>query len=109
MEADVELKIFDLRDRGTEMGAFAIRLEAESDLEADVMRRRGFSNGRFIVGTLGPSPIEATYDPFHWRTGDQGVRSNGTMFRAHELIVDRWDEFKSGDLIDLTDPRNAQA
>jgi hypothetical protein len=101
----VEAKIFDLRDSGTEMGAFAIRLDADSDLERDVLARRGFSSGTgFIIGTLGPAPIDATYDRFHWDHGEH-VRRNGTMFRAHELIVDRWEELTSGDLIDLDDPR----
>src|SRR6266511_4403454 len=99
----METKIFDLRDSGTEMGMFAVVLQADSDLEQDVLSRRGFGQGRLIVGTLGPAPTEATYDRFHWRTGEF-VRANDTMFRAHTLIEQRWDEFTSGDLIDLDDP-----
>ena len=103
----METKIFDVRDSGTEMGAFAIRLDPGTDLERDVLERRGFRGGvGLIVGTLGPAPIEATYDRFHWDAGEH-VRSNRTMFRAHSLIASRWDDLTSGDLIDLDDPRNA--
>lgn len=103
----MEAKIFDLRDSGTETGAFAIRLDPDSNLEEDVLARRGFQGGvRFIVGTPGPAPLEATYDRFHWDNGEH-VRRNSTMFRAHSLIASRWSELTSGDLIDLDDPRNA--
>ena len=103
----MEAKIVDIRNSGTEMGAFAIRLHPGSMLEGDALRRRGFGRGGgFIVGTLGPAPVEATHDRFHWANGEH-VRRNETMFRAHSVIVERWRDLTSGDLIDLGDPRNA--
>ena len=101
----MQVKIFDVRDSGTEMGAFAIRLDATTELERDVLARRGFGDAALIVGTLGPAPTEATYNRFHWRTGEH-VRTNATMFRAHEIIERDWDGLTSGDLIDLDDPRS---
>ena len=103
----MEIKIFDLRDSGTESGAFAIRLEGDTELERDVLARRGFGEKQILVGTIGPAPIEATYDAHHWRNGEH-VRQSETMFRAHKLIEERWDELSSGDLVDLDDPRSGR-
>jgi hypothetical protein len=101
----VEVKLFDVRDRGHDSAAFAMKLRPSDSQEEGIVERMGFRGGDdyFLVGTLKPSPNWITYDQFHWRNGDAGIPVDRTMFLVHGEIASRWDDLASGDVIDVSE------
>lgn len=79
----------------------AIRLEWDTPEEHFLFRRAGFSNeGMTRANDVPPyivfmnlNNFKAHYDAFTW--GDR------TMRTAHAYIIAKWDELKSGDVVDV--------
>lgn len=90
----MELKLFELRDRGTLVPAVAIKLDPIKANAAErwLLRRAGYGplqTGYMLAGLEG-GQIE--YDPYKWG-------GNGTRHTAHIYLEHNWDKLKSGDVI----------
>lgn len=91
----MQVKAFELRDRGTCMPAVAIRLESANDAEAWLLRRAGFElatsfDAPILLGGIDGGPFH--YDEF-------SVQGNSTRFTALKYIREHWDELESGQVI----------
>lgn len=88
----MKAKAFELRDRGTFVPAVAIKLEAENEAEAYLLRRAGFGTDRkfVLLGSLEGGP-------FHYDKYD--VQGNSTRFTAIEYIEEHFDELEPGQVI----------
>jgi len=103
----IELKLFELRDRGTFIPAFAFRnkpmpdnegtfAERKQEQEDWLFRRAGFGVGSQHLVTLGNLHYvkEAHWDPIEWD-------NQRTWGNAHRYIEEHWDELQSGQVIDV--------
>lgn len=98
-------KAIEIRDKMTFIPAIAIRLSVPEELnpedlgEAYLLRRCGFIRNDTAVllvrMTASGEAGAASYDRFDW------PGSSRTMTEAHKWIRERWDEIKSGDVVDV--------
>lgn len=98
----MEVKLIEIRDKGTFIPAMAIRLYAdEGTPDHWLLRRAGydatqieneFAEPYIILAKL--DGLEAHYDPFDWP-------NRRTMGTVHRHLIELWDEIKSGDVIDV--------
>jgi hypothetical protein len=84
----MEMKWFEIRDKGTFVPALAISIEGSDGYLA---RRAGFSH-RCIQLVL-PVSDKTHYDPYDW--------SDRTFSVAHNYIIEKWDELEHRDVIDV--------
>jgi len=103
----METKLFEVRDRATFIPCFGIRMCAEPDpetwpqahlgmeAEAYLLRRAGFGFEEPLVlfGRLDGG--ECNYDVYCWKSGSR------TMREAHRYVQEKWEELRSGDVIDI--------
>lgn len=91
----IETKLFELRDVATFIPIIASRMRADTLGEAWLLRRAGYSEtlAPLVLLTRLDGGGLAEYDPHAW-----GGR---TYPVAHLYIAERWDELRSGDLIDV--------
>ena len=102
----MEVKLFEIRDRGTFIPVMAVRLIVNEmgdagEVEFFLLRRAGYSKDQILISQAEPyiilcklDGIEAQYDPFAWP-------NRRTMGTVHRHIIDLWQELKSGDVIDV--------
>lgn len=100
----MEIKIFELRDRGTFMPVMAIRLSAEpATRDLYLLRRAGYGEDQLLNPSLAPEPyvilvkldgVEAQYDPYSWT-------QRRTLPVAHMHIIANWNTLHSGNVIDV--------
>jgi hypothetical protein len=100
----MDLKLFEIRDRGTFIKAFAFRPTpsafgptSQLDAERFLIRIAGWSDPehaatQLIFGAFGG---ECHDDPYQWG------RSARTMPQAHLYLADNFDKLNSGDVIDV--------
>lgn len=93
----MEVKLFKIYDRCTEIRAIAIRMVSDNDREHNILRASGYSNSPIctLVSMLNSSCATA-YESYAWE--DRGSR---TMSVAHEYIDDNWNSLITGDSIDV--------
>lgn len=84
----MNIKQFEIRDKGTFIPALAIQV---SRLDGYLMRRAGF--GDPCVYLIQLETEHCAYDPFSW--------TNRTMNTAHQYIEQHWDELKNEAVIDV--------
>lgn len=90
-------KLFEVRDKGTFLPVFAIRMKDQipltSAMEGYLLRRAGFSpNGQpFVLFGRATGGGAANYDPYNW--GDR------TMHTAHMYVTKNWDDLEDGQVI----------
>lgn len=94
----MNVKLFEIRDRGTYIAAIAIQLASRNEAERFMLSRSGYGkhpkdHSRYIMlARLEGGKI--TYDAFAW--GD-----TRTMPAAHNYINQHWDELLTGSVIDV--------
>lgn len=88
----MEIKLLELRDRGTFIPAFAFRSEPDNDRERYLLRRAGYSMGQplVILGRLEGN--ECHYDPYEWMWDPWRT--------VHHHLMEHWEEVNSGDVLD---------
>lgn len=101
----MQVKLFEIRDRGTFIPAMAVHLIINEtgevgDAEYFLLRRSGYNQTQILNSHAEPyivlsklDGVVAHYDPFNW--------DSTTMRDAHRYMVDNWRELKSGDVIDV--------
>ena len=90
---NVEVKLFEVRDRATHIPVMATRVMASVRPEDYPLRRAGFSVGEFYVLLTKLAGETTHYDPYDWRCGR-------TLAVAHDHIIQFWDDLASGDVLD---------
>lgn len=104
----MDLKLLELRDRGTFIPVFAFRCRPTRGENVEQFHRERYLLSRAGYGPAGESDcvilgkldcpsstLSCTYDPFGWET------SARTMEAAHSWITAHWDDLKSGDVVDV--------
>ena len=83
------IKQFEIRDDGTFIPAIAIQV-----IGADgyLLRRAGYGATPCVILT-NLSTMQCNYDPYDW--------PNRTMGVAHKAILDAWDQWQDGDVVDV--------
>lgn len=95
----MEVKMFEVRDRGTILPVLAIRLSAANDFEEFLLSRAGYGannnsfKGYVILISIDGTDMRAKHNAFDW--------DNRTLRTAHSHIHDYYDELKSGSVIDV--------
>ena len=94
----MDVKLFELRDAGTFVPVMCVRVESSHDQERYLLRRCGCSMRddppMVIMSGLQGGEDKATCDPYDW-----GM--NRTRQIAHKYIVEKWDDLKTGDVVDV--------
>ncbi|MCM1296902.1 MAG: hypothetical protein NC311_15290 [Muribaculaceae bacterium] len=91
----MQIKLCEIRDRGTNVQALAIRMSADAEPEEPFLARTGFKDSD-LVYVVKIDTQEAHYDPFDWR-----CKSPRTMFQAHRYIQYHFDELPAYAVIDV--------
>lgn len=86
----MEVKLFEIRDRGTCVPAMAARVSGE---DGPIMRRAGYGDRPSVLLIMLTYP-KTQYDPFAWDNAR-------TMRTAHLFIQDNWDALTSGQVVDV--------
>lgn len=101
----MQVKLFEIRDRGTFIPVMAIHLIIDEigevgDAEFFLLRRAGYNQVQILNSMAEPyiilsklDGVKAHYDPFEW--------DSTTMRDAHRYMVDNWRELTSGDVLDV--------
>lgn len=106
----MEVKLFEVRDRGTFIPTVAIKLEYGFDdrtalSERHLLRRCGYAEVQInpllntphepyvLFGYLRGDGSSLHYDPHAW--------PNRTMATAHRHVIERWNDLESGEVIDV--------
>jgi hypothetical protein len=103
----MEVKLIELRDRGTFISCMAIRLTYRDAQERFLLRRAGFADEQIdplsavgavlpyvILCSLEDGSLGAHYDPYSWRN----QRTFGT---AHRFLIDHWRHVQPGQVVDV--------
>lgn len=94
----LNVKLFEIRDRGTFIPALAILMCPEGLPEAErwLLRRAGYApdSNLVLLTRLTDKDGTATYDPYCWH----GSR---TMGYAHLFVTEHWADLESGAIIDV--------
>lgn len=93
----MEIKLFEVRDEGTYMPAFAIRCDPANEAEFYMLARAGYGQSahrqsQFVLFAR-ESDGQLHYDPAFW--GDR------TRQTAHGYVRDHWDALQTGDVVDV--------
>jgi hypothetical protein len=98
MSETIEVKLFELRDKGTFIPLMCVKVPGGRrmtgyDRECWLVRRAGWveSGGVYVIHMT--STQRCHYDAFEW--GDR------TFFNAHQFIEKNWNELPNGALIDV--------
>lgn len=100
----MEVKVFEIRDRGTLIPVMAVRLAGRTEAERWLLERGGFSGPcaepdatepYIVLAKLIPD-IEAQYDPHSWQ-----MKNARTMPVAHLHLLTHWHQIASGDVVDV--------
>jgi len=92
-------KTFEIWDRGTFIPALAVRLDPSCEEDRYLLARAGFgsnkeSQGKFTILFHLERDV-GHWDVYHWDTSER------TMPQAHLYIENRFDDLKSGQVIDV--------
>lgn len=94
-----EIKLLEVRDRGTLMPVMAIRPMGTNDAEHWLWNRSGYGGNTetqqtyVIIVDMSEPPGVINYDPYSW--------DNRTLRTAHRHIAEHWNELASGAVIDV--------
>jgi len=93
-------KTFEIRDRGTFIPILAIKMEPGCERDRVLFERAGYSSfpktqaEYILVIQIDGGRGAASSDPYSWEYGR-------TMTIAHQAIIDGFDAFKPGEVIDV--------
>jgi len=110
----MEVKLIELRDKGTFIPMLAIKLTTggvmnpQEDKDTFLLRRAGYSREQIVSDiqkSVGLEPYvlftrldgagePCNYDSFNWRN----PRTYGT---AHRFLIEHWEEIESGAVVDV--------
>jgi hypothetical protein len=99
----MDIKLLEIRDRGTFIPAMAIHLRNRDPQEFFLLRRAGYSPEQIGGRAEDVEPyvilcklveVEAHYDSYDWP-------NQRTMGNAHRYIIEHWTELASGDVVDV--------
>lgn len=91
----MEIKTFEIRDRGTCISALAIRPSSRNLREHALFKRAGYGDepsNYVLLADMDGGDFEMKSDAFKW---------GRTLNAAHLYISDHWNELTTGDLIDV--------
>lgn len=90
----MQLKLLEIRDKGTFIAAFAFSVEQSGNARDYLLRRSGFqpTSASIMLGYLGGGR-PAYADPYEW--------NDRTMLVAHRFIMAHWRELDDGDVVDV--------
>lgn len=95
--AELIIKLFELRDEGTQIHAMAIKVVAQEHLTSEDFILRyagwGFSQVGIYLTTLHEPKTQ--YNSSKWNDGGR------TMRATHDYIKKNWGRLKSGDVVDV--------
>jgi hypothetical protein len=91
----MKIKLFEIRDEGTHIPAFAIstRPLPGSVAQNYLLRRAGFESGNAVILGYLCGERHSSADPYFW--------GNRTMKVAHEYITEHFDELAPGAVVDV--------
>jgi len=93
----MEVKLFEVRDRGTFIPVIAIRLGSRNEAERYLLSRAGYGQEKDAqqeyVLYAGLEEYQMQYDPHE--------QTNRTRHVSHKYIGEHWEDLNSGDLIDV--------
>lgn len=90
MSGKVTLKFLEVRDICTNITVFAFATRSEDPIESYHLIREGFCQDTIMMGRLETG--ETHYDPYDW---------DSTLFKAHEYLLEHFNELQTGDVIDV--------
>lgn len=93
----MQAKLLEIRDRATCISALAVklnRIESSNDGEGFILGREGIISESFIV-LYSFSRNEGYIYPTDWGSDTR------TMLVVHQELVDNWDKYQTGDVIDV--------
>ena len=95
----MEVKLFEVRDRGTTLAAIGMKPRPQTPVERWLYERAGFGErpeeaGYIFFGRLGPD-TSLEYDQFKHSRGAR------TLQVAHQYVSENWERLRSGDLVDV--------
>lgn len=95
MTQSIEVKFFEVRDRGTFMPAMAIKMTPRRNIDEDfLMQSAGFSPEEpFCIELIFIEINKCNYDPYEWK--------DRTCSVAHQYIQKNFDALKSGSVVDV--------
>lgn len=95
----MEVKLFEIRDRGTMIPVMAIRLGSDIEAERYLFDRAGYGvlpkDQREYVLLIMLHNCEIQHNPLDWSP----VIAGRTMPKAHRFIIDKWDDLVPGQVI----------
>jgi hypothetical protein len=95
-------KLLEIRDRGTEISALAIRLDAVDEAERYLLARAGYGETverqREFVLLLRLNGGSGEYHSSPW---DWSLADGRTMRHAQTYVTDHFDELQSGQVVDV--------
>jgi len=89
-------KLFQVRDSGTNISVLCIEvdLSVTSTFEYQILRRAGYGDQKLIIYVpLVDNSNTSTYDPHS--------HHNRTRILSHKYIIEKWNDLKSGSVIDV--------
>lgn len=96
----MEIKLFEIRDKGTYVPVMCTRLAARTEKEQKMLSNAGFGQTvneqkAYVIYTPldGSSWGRADFDPYTW--------TNRTQREAHKYIRDNWEELENNSVIDV--------
>jgi hypothetical protein len=90
----MEMKLIEIRDRGTFIPALAIRVTSTGDAAGDwLLRRGGYSLDGASIILMRLIDCEAQYDPYDW--------ASRTMQTAHVWLLEHFEDIAHGAGVDV--------
>lgn len=91
----MEVKILEIRDRGTFMPMMAIKLKAKNHEQEWLLERSGYPPDFHYVLLMDVAGGAGTMkcDPYQWNSRTRKI--------AHLNIIENWDSLSDGDVIDV--------
>lgn len=93
----MEIKMLEIRDKGTFIPVMCIRPVPENEGQGYLLRRDGYAGNeseRCII-VVKAQCRGVSYDPYNWSDGSR------TMRQAHQYIENNWRSLSDGDVVDV--------
>ena len=91
----MEVKMLEVRDRGTFIPVMAVQLKGRDSHDRFLLAKAGFGPNTNLIQVVHFSRNISCYDCYDW--GSQ----TRTMPNAHKYIEDNWDTLDNGAVIDV--------
>lgn len=94
-------KLFQFRDRSTNIPVMATRLDPGCERDQRILARAGYGRSAveqsayIFLATIAGGDTSGSYDAYSW------PRDNRTLREGHKFLLDHFDELASGSVIDV--------